>query len=1114
MDIPAPAGGRRLRRRWRLLRAAVWAVAVLSLVAAAGVYAGLGTRLDAPEWLRQRVENRIERHLNGLQIEFGGITMVVNRGWRPRVGLRDVVLRQPDGTAVARLADAQASLAMRPLLRGRIQPKRITLSGLYATLRRGPGGLELTLSGGEAPLRQAASLPQLIEQWDSYFEQPVFSALTDAATDNLTLRYEDTRLNRVWTLDGGHLRLERDGQSLELSGGFSLLSGRGDVGAVEASYKSVIGDPSAEFGVLFSGIGSSDIAVQSAALGWLEVLKAPISGSLRGAVDTEGTLLPFSASLQISKGAIQPTAETEPVPIHGARSYFTYFPERQLLRFNELTVNTGWGAGTMEGEAHLAGIENGRLQELVAQLRFSDLQLNPRALYEEPLAFPGVAADFKLEMNPFRLTLGEMLIREGNTNVLLDGSFSAGPKGWEYALNGRADQITAERVKALWPAAAPPKPRQWVRENLHKGLARDISFALRGTGSAKPFLSLGLSFEDGEVQFQKHMPPVTGAEGQLSIYGSRLVVIATKGTVEADQGGRIDAAGTSFIIPDMTVKGGAPGIARVRARGPVTAALSLLNRPPLKIMEKASLPVDIARGQVALSGTLSLPLKAKIAPEEIEYHYTGEVTGAGSTVLVPGHELAAPRLTLSGDQDHVQLEGRGILSGVPATALWRQGVGKAAQKGSRVTGTVELSAAAVEAFNLGLPAGTVFGRGEGAYTVELAPGAPPRLELDSDLAGVGLRLAPVGWEMSEAATGKLALAAVLGAQPRVERLALSAPGLDAAGTVTIREGGGLAQARFSEVRLGGWLQGAVELTGRGSAPPAVAVSGGSLDLRRSPFAEAGAGGGNGAGTAAGPLTLRLDRLQVTEGIALSNFRGRFSFTGGFNGNFTGALNGQAAVRGVVVPQQGGIATRIQSQDAGGVFRAAGVLRHGAGGSFDMTLVPAGVAGEYDGSIEVRNTRIKNAPSMAALLNAVSLVGLFDELAGQGILFTEVEAKFRLGADYLRLRESSAIGPSIGLSMDGVYDLNNSRLNMRGVISPIYILNAIGSLLTRKGEGLIGFAFTLRGTADDPQVQVNPLSGLAPGMFREIFRGPAPTVPGEEPPPRPEPVAPQVQGGDR
>ena len=60
-----------------------------------------------------------------------------------------------------------------------------------------------------------------------------------------------------------------------------------------------------------------------------------------------------------------------------------------------------------------------------------------------------------------------------------------------------------------------------------------------------------------------------------------------------------------------------------------------------------------------------------------------------------------------------------------------------------------------------------------------------------------------------------------------------------------------------------------------------------------------------------------------------------------------------------------------------------------------------------------------------------------------------------------------------------------------MISPIYLINGVGSVLTRPGEGLFGFNYTLRGPVSAPQVGVNPLSILTPGMFREIFRAPPP-----------------------
>ncbi len=46
---------------------------------------------------------------------------------------------------------------------------------------------------------------------------------------------------------------------------------------------------------------------------------------------------------------------------------------------------------------------------------------------------------------------------------------------------------------------------------------------------------------------------------------------------------------------------------------------------------------------------------------------------------------------------------------------------------------------------------------------------------------------------------------------------------------------------------------------------------------------------------------------------------------------------------------------------------------------------------------------------------------------------------------------------------------------------------IGVLLGNgRDRGLIGVTFKLEGKASKPQLQVNPLSVIAPGIFRQIF----------------------------
>ncbi|WP_370304028.1 hypothetical protein [Pseudooceanicola sp.] len=261
----------------------------ISVMAALLVYVLVGQTIRAPSWVRDRIETRVEQDLGeDLQLNFSELEFVLRKGWRPRVRLLDMALIAPDGQTLVQLANAEASLAMRPLLKGRIQPKRIYLSGAIATLQRNVDGkIELYFGEGNAPVRSAANLPQLIATWSEQLAMPPLSALTAFEIEGLTLRYEDLSQGRGWTLDGGRIQLDRDGDELRLASSFALLGGGDSASLAEANYTTRIGAPDAEFGISVRDVPAQDVAAQNVALNWLGVLRAPISGALRGSVDAD-----------------------------------------------------------------------------------------------------------------------------------------------------------------------------------------------------------------------------------------------------------------------------------------------------------------------------------------------------------------------------------------------------------------------------------------------------------------------------------------------------------------------------------------------------------------------------------------------------------------------------------------------------------------------------------------------------------------------------------------------------------------------------------------------------------------------------------------------------------
>lgn len=1093
---PADKPRKRLKKRYVLPPLALIVLLVAAVVGA--VFWVKDRDIIVPDWARSQIEQRLAVAVPDARIAFGEMLLIVDEGWRPRARVRDVRVSTPDGTEIVAFSEMRASLSMTGLLKQQLELKSVDISGVFLTLRRGAQGVTLSGGiGGQAASRAAPNLAQLVADLDDLLLRPGLARLRSANLQGLTLRYEDERANRAWTIDGGRLSLDRSGADLTLSVDLAVLDGDADVATVTASYAGQIGALASDFGVTFANVDAGDVAVQGPAFGWLQALDAPISGSLRGGVNEDASFDPLNATFQIGAGVIQPTPESRAIPINSARSYFTYTPATRTLLFNELSVDSKWISGRLDGTARLADDGRGRIEDLVGQLRLTDLQINPADFYEEPVRLAEAELDFRLTPQPFALQLGRLQVIDQGHVLTANGTLTADARGWDIAVDAQMDGYDPDRLMELWPEQVVPKTRRWLSENLFAGALHDIAAALRWQAGAEPETYIGFDFDQADVRFLKEMPHIRGAKGHASLLKDRFVLVVDEGDVEAPAGGAVDLAGSSFIIPDVKAKEGTPGVIRLLTESSVTAALSMLDQPPLNVMTKADLPVQLASGRAEMAGTLALPLVKDLPVEAVEFDVTGQIADVRSTELIKDRVLSAPLLDLVASDEAVEVAGQGDLDGVPFDVVWSQPLNSPGAPG-RVTGQIEISPDALDALKIGLPPEYVSGQGTAGIEITLVKDTPPALELTSDLRGVGLSIPPIGWAKGAGTAASFALSGRLSDVPVVDRLALTAPGLTAVGDVTLNGPGDLDRVRLSQLRVGGWLDAQVDLIGRGAGVPVgVALRGGTLDLRRADIPD-GAASGETA-----PLTVALDRLQVTDAIAITAVRGEFTTGAGLDGTFSGRINGGAQVSGRMIPQGSRSAIRLTAADAGAVFASANVVQQVRGGAFELVLLPVGTGGAFDGKLRVQNTSVVDAPAMAALLNAVSIVGLFNIEGSDSLFFSDVNADFRLAPRRITLREGSAVGPSMGLSMDGIYATDTGQLQMQGVITPVYILNGIGSIFTRPGEGLFAFNYSIGGSVRDPDVFVNPLTALTPGGIRDLFRAPRPDVPlaeGEDPPP--------------
>ena len=1080
----------RAKRHGRLGKGLISTVVLASFVLFLGGLILSDRAVPLPDSIRDRIAISVSERLPDGAVKIGAVAVTLGRDLAPRVRLSNVSIGDTGGGGVAVLNGVSARLSPSGLLRGRFAAEHVVLNGAQVTLRRAADGTFTFGSAGGVP-RETQSLPDILSALDAALTEGPLASIQDVSAERVVFALEDARTGRIWQATNASLQLRRSTSGLTLSVSSDVFNGTDDVAEVQLSFSFDDATRDIALGMRLVDVAAADIAVQSPALSWLGVLDAPISGAVRAEYDGGDGLARLSGTLDIADGALSPAGGADPIGFDVARAYFEFDPALQRIDFTEVAVKSETFEATATGHTYLTEVTDGWPDAFIGQFLISEFALDRADVFEAPVAVQDVRADLRLRLDPFTVELAQIALSNDDAPIRGRGVVSAGADGWSLSLDAATQRIATTTVMEFWPLIEAPVTRGWLNSNVKAGLLEDVNVALRKSPGEKLDMGLTFDFTQGEVQFLRDMPRIMGATGRGVIHDDVFNLLMTGGGVMAGTGDFVDIAGSTFRVPD-TEQRPAMGEFEIRARGTIPALLSVTNNRPLRLMERAERGIDLAQGIGEVTARVTLPLKDGIDAEDVTYQVTGQLSDVRSEVIVPGRVLTSRGMALSASVEEVRIAGPADLDGVSLTADWRQPLGDGARaEGSRITGRVTLGPDAIQAFGLPLPGDLISGSTRADYVLEVKPDVAPLLSVASDLKGLGMRIAALNWSKEPGSPAGLELVARLGDVPDVQSLEISAPGLALDGRLSLTADGGLEAAVFDQVRVGGWLDARARITPRGAGlSPAISIEGGTLDFRKFPRAAVSESGGDRT-----PISVSLDSFVLSDSITFAPLTGEVDAgQAGLSGTFEARLNGQTTVRGTLAPANGGTAIRLQASDAGGVVRSTGLTKNAMGGTLDLVLTPDTTAapGTLRGEFLIEDIRIQNAPVMAALLDTISLVGLIDQLSGQGIRFATVDGRFRLTPDALVLEEAAAIGVSLGISAAGLYDLDAKEIDLQGVVSPLYFLNAVGSVVSRRGEGLFGFNYRVSGPANAPTVGVNPLSILTPGLFREIFRRPPPT----------------------
>ena len=753
--------------------------------------------------------------------------------------------------------------------------------------------------------------------------------------------------------------------------------------------------------------------------------------------------------------------------------------------------------------------EGPRLVSLSARLPFQAVRLAPGILVQEALL--QVAGDgMAWRVEELMLRLPSPRAGAAPSVITASGTARREETGWQAGVDLALDQIAFADLAALWPPDLAPSPRWWLTRNVTAGSIRNGAwrFDIGMPDGAKPRVR-GLTGRaravDATVQWLAPIPPVVGVSGD-AVFTADSVTLLTEGGRQSRADGtlaaiELGAGNLRFIDLGGTVERAELNFA---LGGSLPDLLTLLRHPRLHLFDRRPLDLVLLDGRHATQVTIAFPLLSQISTEALRVRAEGRLTQLRVARALLGRDLENGTAELFVDQERLRLQGTATMLGAPLRLLtemdFRQGPATQIVARESIQGTATVA----QLVQIGFDLGDVL---DGSIAIdgrtERRRNGQATVTLRADLAPASIALPAARWGKRVGSPGRAeatlrlqgdSLVAVENARVDVLDLSLRGRAIINRGRIERYE---LAESLFGASRF----QGDVRPPTQAGAPWLVNLRGPLLDLRpilteRRPEEPSSTG-------QSPPLVLeaRFDRVTMGERRELFGVQGR-AVVDERSVMRQGSLRGRTAAGGggfelTVAPRASGRSLRITAEDGGAVLRALDNITAIEGGRLTLT---GGWDGNEPGAMltataELDGFVVRGAPAIGKLLQAMTLYGMVDALqGGQGLTFARAEVPFTLTREALTLIDARAFSASLGLTARGRILREADILDIEGTIVPAYIFNTLlgnlpvlGRLFSPEpGGGVFATTYRVQGQADDPRVQINPLSTLTPGFLRGLF----------------------------
>ncbi|AGS22053.1 AsmA-like C-terminal domain-containing protein [Rhizobium etli] len=683
-----------------------------------------------------------------------------------------------------------------------------------------------------------------------------------------------------------------------------------------------------------------------------------------------------------------------------------------------------------------------------------------------------------------------------------------GDKSPEISFAGQSRELQTTAIKQLWPFWMAPKVRTWVHGNLFGGTVTDAAISVfipfgrldeaaggRGLKLDANQIRIGFDIAGARMNVAGDIPPVRDTAAHFDLTGPVATILIKSGMSYFPSGRSVALGQGTFVIPSAYDK---PLMADIdlAVSGAADAIGELLTYKPIRVLQRAGFTPDDFKGHIDANVKAHFGLLSSQNPPPAEWKAAMKLADVDLAKPFSGRTISNVSGMLNGDPKQITLDAKGEIDGIPADIDLTEPVeaSSGVQRQRVITATLS-----DDERSKVMPGLSDIVRGN--LKMVLTRIDDDRQDVQLDLTKSMLDLPWIGWSKGSgiAASAEFEMSGPP-ENTEIKNFRLKGDGFGASGSLVVGKTG-LISADFDSVRLSSLDDFALSVK-RSKGNFDVSVSGDSADARPviARLKSGSEGGEDGDGDNTG-VSVRA-KLKYVVGFndeKVGNFQAQVSLRGDKlqTLNFSGITDSGEAV--VSQMKDGGV-VNITSGDAGAVSRFADLYQHMQGGLLNLAI-RLSPQGGWDGSLDVRRFSIVNEQRLRSIVSTP--VGNEQRSLNEAVKRDIDTSSQRFQRGFARIVSRNGMvgiengvlrGDQIGATFQGVVRDRKGNMDMTGTFMPAYGLNRlfaelplIGVILGNGSDrGLIGITFKLTGKFDQPNLQINPLSIIAPGVFRQIF----------------------------